>query len=262
MSRSLAGPGRSRRRRFFLDNLKRVLKIVPNEKIVPCRSETMATTRTNVHPRSKRTRRSEAKVRDAEDIKYKMPGSVSLSYADADLDLDYNSLNPHYSYKSMKMIRCQHCVWFLDSVTLLDEMRWRERAGNADLLRSGRSQRRPFPVVVFDSRAIRIPLKTRWGTVPTGHDLDEEGRATILRVPGTPKPGRRTVQIDNRRTDPPVGSSIDELWMRILLGTAEILWATTQPAPLALSFVRWAGPGMDAEVLDILKRRNVKGSSW
>ncbi len=44
------------------------------------------------------------------------------SDADADLDLDYNSLNPHFEYID-EDTHTRHVVWFLDGVTLLNEMR-------------------------------------------------------------------------------------------------------------------------------------------
>ena len=42
--------------------------------------------------------------------------------ADADLDLDYNSLNPHFEYID-EDAHTRHVVWFLDGVTLLNELR-------------------------------------------------------------------------------------------------------------------------------------------
>ena len=44
------------------------------------------------------------------------------SDADADLDLDYDSLNPHFEYIDEDDNQ-RHVVWFLDAVTVLNEMR-------------------------------------------------------------------------------------------------------------------------------------------
>src|SRR5208283_4063829 len=42
--------------------------------------------------------------------------------ADADLDLDYDSLNPHFEYIDEDLNQ-RHVVWFLDGVTILNQLR-------------------------------------------------------------------------------------------------------------------------------------------
>ena len=46
---------------------------------------------------------------------------ISARDSDADVDFDYDSLNPHFSYLDDSNLR--HDVWFLDAVTALNEMR-------------------------------------------------------------------------------------------------------------------------------------------
>ena len=50
------------------------------------------------------------------------------SDADADLDLDYDALNPHFEYIDEDTNQ-RHVVWFLDAVSLLDEMRAARQLG-------------------------------------------------------------------------------------------------------------------------------------
>ncbi len=113
-------PGPIASQTWFLNNLKRVLKDVPKEKII-CAVGNYGYRLEDVDSRPEGPETSQA-----EGAGYGGPeragGLAEASDADADLDLDYNSLNPHYSFIDVdKHVR--HVVWFLDGVTVLDEMR-------------------------------------------------------------------------------------------------------------------------------------------
>ncbi len=113
-------PGPVASQNWFIGNLQRVLKMVPKEKII-CAVGNYGYDWTLSIPDPKDPRHPKPKVLDTEDL------SVSdawqrASDADADLDLDYDSLNPHYEYIDEDNNQ-RHVVWFLDGVSLLDEMR-------------------------------------------------------------------------------------------------------------------------------------------
>ncbi len=73
------------------------------------------------HPKGSQQASRSRKVLDTEDL----PVSEAwqrASDADADLDLDYDTLNPHFEYIDEDTNQ-RHVVWFLDGVTVLNEMR-------------------------------------------------------------------------------------------------------------------------------------------
>jgi cellulose synthase/poly-beta-1,6-N-acetylglucosamine synthase-like glycosyltransferase/peptidoglycan/xylan/chitin deacetylase (PgdA/CDA1 family)/spore germination protein YaaH len=250
---SMPGPVASQT--FFLDNLRRVLKIVPKEKIV-CAVGNYGYDWTMSIPDPKDKKHPDPKIVDAEDITVQEAWQRA-SDADADLDLDYNSLNPHYSYID-EDDHVQHVVWFLDSVTLLDEMRGARELGiqTFALWALGKEDRSLWSI--WDKPSSPDSLNAL-GTVPPGHDLDDEGVGDILRVTGTPKPGKRTVQIDTDETDPRRQLIIDERMDAYPL-SYQLRFYGYHPGELALSFDDGPDPAWTPKILDILKRKNVKGT--
>src|ERR1019366_2859473 len=105
---------------------KRVLKVVPKEKII-CGLGNYGYdwTMSIVDPKNKK--HPKPKILNTDDITVQEAWQRAAD-ADADLDLDYNSLNPHFSYID-EDDHVRHVVWFLDSVTVLDEMRGARELG-------------------------------------------------------------------------------------------------------------------------------------
>ena len=161
----------------------------------------MATTGLSPSPlrRNAATEPAKPQVVDTEDL------SVSdawqrASDADADLDLDYNSLNPHFEYIDEDANQ-RHVVWFLDGVTLLNEMRAARELGlqTFALWRLGSEDSSLWNV--WDKPSNPESLQDL-GSVQPGHDVDAEGEGDILRVTGLPQPGKRTVANRHRRDRP------------------------------------------------------------
>jgi hypothetical protein len=179
------------------------------------------------------------------------------SDANADLDLDYNSLNPHYSFiDEDKHIR--HVVWFLDAVTLLDEMRGARALGlqTFALWSLGEEDRSLWNV--WDKPSSSRSLD-RAECVPPGHDLDDEGSGDIIRITGTPKPGKRIVELDTDETDPRRKLIIDEHMDSYPL-SYQVEHYGYHPGEVALSFDDGPDPTWTPKILDILKKKNVKGT--
>ncbi len=113
-------PGPIASQPWFVGNLARVLKVVPKEKLI-CAVGNYGYDWTLSIPDPKDRHHPKPKVVSTDDL------SVSdawerASDADADLDLDYDTLNPHFEYIDEDTNQ-RHVVWFLDAVSVLDEMR-------------------------------------------------------------------------------------------------------------------------------------------
>src|SRR5665213_3069079 len=199
-------PGPIAAQTWFLGNLARVLKVVPREKLI-CAIGNYGYDWTLSIPDPKDRKHPKPNVIDTEDL------SVSdvwqrASDADADLNLDYDTLNPHFEYIDDDTHQ-RHVVWFLDGVTVLDELSGARALGlqTFALWRLGEEDSSLWNV--WDKPSAPASLQAL-GTVQPGHDVDTEGEGDIIRVTGLPKPGKRTVQVDTDEPDPRKKLIIDE----------------------------------------------------
>jgi peptidoglycan-N-acetylglucosamine deacetylase len=248
-------PGPVASQPWFLDNLKRVLKVVPKEKII-CAVGNYGYDWTMSIPDPKDKKHPQPKVLDTVDL-HVQDVWQQASDADADLDLDYDSLNPHFSYiDEDKHVR--HVVWFLDSVTLLDEMRGARELGIQTfvLWRLGEEDRSLWSI--WDKPSNPDSLNAL-NSAPPGHDLDDEGTGDIIRITGTPKPGKRIVQVDTDEPDPRRKLIIDEHMESYPLGY-RVEHYGYHPGEVALSFDDGPDPAWTPKILDILKEKKVKGT--
>ena len=118
--------------------------------------------------------------------------TISARDSSAEIQFDPVSLNPYFSYEEDGV---KHDVWFLDAVTMFNEMQvtddWRPR-GYA-LWRLG-----------MEDPGVWSLLGKRYGeatvdglkTLNAGADVDYDGKGEILRVVGTPHPGLRDMTLD------------------------------------------------------------------
>ncbi len=252
-------PGPIASQDWFIGNLRRVLKIVPKEKLI-CAVGNYGydwTLSIPAAPKGKRVRNlPKPEVVDTEDL------SVSDAWqraadADADLDLDYNSLNPHYEYIDEDNNQ-RHVVWFLDGVTLLNEMRAAHQLGlqTFALWRLGSEDSSLWNV--WDKATNPASLQAL-GSVQPGHDVDNEGEGDILRVTGLPQAGKRTVEIDTDEPDPRKTLIIDE-HMDVYPHTYTVRYYGYNPKAVALSFDDGPDPKWTPRILDILKQKGVNGT--
>jgi cellulose synthase/poly-beta-1,6-N-acetylglucosamine synthase-like glycosyltransferase/peptidoglycan/xylan/chitin deacetylase (PgdA/CDA1 family)/spore germination protein YaaH len=248
-------PGPIASQTWFLNNLKRVMKFVPKEKII-CAVGNYGFDWTMSIPDPKDKKNSKPKVLNTDDLSVQEAWQRA-SDADADLDLDYDSLNPHYSFIDEDE-HVRHVVWFLDSVTLLDEMRGARALGLQTFALWSLGQEDRSLWSIWDKPSSPDSLNAL-GLVPPGHDLDDEGTGDIIRVTGTPKPGKRTIQIDTDETDPRRQLIIDEHMDEYPL-SYKVEHYGYHPGVVALSFDDGPDPTWTPKILDILKRKNVKGT--
>jgi cellulose synthase/poly-beta-1,6-N-acetylglucosamine synthase-like glycosyltransferase/peptidoglycan/xylan/chitin deacetylase (PgdA/CDA1 family)/spore germination protein YaaH len=248
-------PGPVASQKWFLGNLQRVLKIVPKQKII-CAVGSYGYDWTLSIPDPKKGKHQKPKVLDTEDL------SVSdawqrASDADADLDLDYDSLNPHYEYIDEDKNQ-RHVVWFLDGVSLLDEMRGARALGlqTFALWRLGEEDNSLWNI--WDKPSAPESLQAL-SKVQPGHDVDAEGDGDILRVTGLPQAGSRTVTVDTDETDPRK-KLIDDEHMDVYPRSYTIEQYGYHPNEVALSFDDGPDPKWTPRILDVLKQYNVKAT--
>jgi len=244
-------PGPVASQDWFVGNLRRVLKIVPKEKLI-CAVGNYGYDWTMSIPNPKDRRHSKPEVVNTEDL------SVSdawqrASDANADLDLDDDSLNPHFEYIDEDN-NVRHVVWFLDGVTLLNEMRAARELGlqTFALWRLGEEDSSLWNV--WDKPSAPESLK-ELGAVQPGHDVDTEGEGDILRVVGLPHGGKRTVIIDGDEPDPRKKLIVDE-HMDVYPRTYTVQQYGYHPHEVALSFDDGPDPKWTPKILDILKQKH------
>jgi cellulose synthase/poly-beta-1,6-N-acetylglucosamine synthase-like glycosyltransferase/peptidoglycan/xylan/chitin deacetylase (PgdA/CDA1 family)/spore germination protein YaaH len=250
-------PGPIASQDWFVSNLTRVLKSVPKKKLICALGNYGYDWTLSIPPAAKRGHKQQKpEVLNTEDL----PVSDAwqrASDADADLNLDYDSLNPHFDYIDEDNNQ-RHVVWFLDAVTLLNEMRAARQLGlqTFALWRLGSEDSslwnmwdKPSNPASLDALALVEP----------GHDVDAEGEGDIMRVTGLPQSGKRTVQIDTDEPDPRKKLIIDE-HMDVYPQTYTVSYYGYHPNQVALSFDDGPDPKWTPRILDILKKENVNGT--
>jgi cellulose synthase/poly-beta-1,6-N-acetylglucosamine synthase-like glycosyltransferase/spore germination protein YaaH/peptidoglycan/xylan/chitin deacetylase (PgdA/CDA1 family) len=248
-------PGPVASQNWFIGNLQRVLKVVPKEKLI-CAVGNYGYDWTLSIPDPKDPKHQKPQVLDTQDL------SVSEAWqgaadADADLDLNYDSLNPHFEYIDEDTNQ-RHVVWFLDAVSLLDEMRAARQLGlqTFALWRLGEEDRSLWNI--WDRPSNPDSLQDL-GSVLPGHDVDTEGEGDILRVVAPPQSGKRTVTVDTDEPDPRKKLIVDE-HMDVYPRTYTIEQYGYHSNEVAISFDDGPDPKWTPKILDILKQKNVKGA--
>lgn len=252
-----SNPGPVASQEWFLANLTRVLKAVPKEKLICALGNYGYDWTLSIPPQTRRgSKHRKPQVVDTEDV------SVSEAWqrasdADADLDLDYNSLNPHFEYIDEDNNQ-RHVVWFLDGVTLLNEMRAARQLGlqTFALWRLGTEDSSLWNV--WDKPSNPASLDAL-GPVAPGHGLDIEGEGDIMRVTGLPREGKRTVEVDTDEPDPRKKLIIDE-HMDVYPQNYTVSYYGYRPNQVALSFDDGPDPKWTPRILDVLHKKNVKGT--
>jgi cellulose synthase/poly-beta-1,6-N-acetylglucosamine synthase-like glycosyltransferase/peptidoglycan/xylan/chitin deacetylase (PgdA/CDA1 family)/spore germination protein YaaH len=254
---SLPGPVASQE--WFVNNLRRVLTFVPKEKLI-CAIGNYGYDWTLSIPNPKDHRKghkpAKSKVIDTEDLSV-AEALQRASDADADLDLDYNSLNPHFEYIDEDLNQ-RHVVWFLDGVTVLNELRAARALGlqTFALWRLGEEDSSLWNI--WDRPTSPDSLQAL-GSVQPGHSIDNEGDGDIIRVTGLPQPGKRTVTVDTDEPDSRRKLIVDE-HMDAYPRTYTIQQYGYHPKQVAISFDDGPDPKWTPKILDILRDKGVKAT--
>jgi peptidoglycan-N-acetylglucosamine deacetylase len=252
-------PGPIADQEWFTGNLTRVLKIVPKEKLI-CAVGNYGYDWTLSIPvpakRSSAHMTPKPEVLKTEDL-HVSDAWQRASDAEVDLDLEDNSLNPHYEYIDEDTNQ-RHVVWFLDGVTMLNELRAARQLGLSTfaLWRLGMEDNSMWNI--WDKPSSPDSLQAL-NSVPSGHDIDIEGEGDIMRVTGLPQPGKRTVTLDTGETDPRVKEIVDE-HMDVYPRSYIVEYYGYHPNQVAISFDDGPDPKWTPKILDILKQKGVKGT--
>ncbi len=257
-----SNPGPVASQEWFIGNLARVLKVVPKNKLICALGNYGYDWTMSIPARLKRGSRKAAKpqVLNTEDL------SVSdvwqeASDADADLDLDYDALNPHFEYIDEDAHQ-RHVVWFLDGVTVLDEMRGARQLGlqTFALWRLGTEDSSLWNIWDKPSspESLQVLGSDKPGVQP-GHDVDVTGEGDIMRITGLPQNGRRTVEVDTDEPDPRKKLIVDE-HMDVYPRNFSVEYYGYHPNEVSLSFDDGPDPEWTPKILDILKQKHVTGT--
>jgi cellulose synthase/poly-beta-1,6-N-acetylglucosamine synthase-like glycosyltransferase/peptidoglycan/xylan/chitin deacetylase (PgdA/CDA1 family)/spore germination protein YaaH len=252
-------PGPIASQDWFVANLKNVLAQVPKDKII-CDVGSYGYDWTMSLPPApepaKKGHRAPAvkpfkpQVVNASDMSTQAVWQAA-SDSGSEVDLDDASLNPHFTYDDEDNHQ-RHQVWFLDGVTVLNEMRAARQLGlqTFALWRLGSEDQSMWKI--WDQPMKANPVKDL-ADVPPGWDLDIEGSGDIMHVSGSPRSGSRTLTIDDstRLVDSEEISHYPLSYMVTYFGY--------HPKKVALSFDDGPDPEWTPKILDVLKKLNVKG---
>lgn len=250
---------------WFLSNLKNVMKTVPKEKIICALGSygydwTMSLPPVGgpAPPKDRHGRRKTQnestfvpKVIIAEN-KTTQEAWQSAADSGSEVDLDDASRNPHFAFDD-EDANVRHQIWFLDAVTVYNEMRaardlglqtfalWRLGSEDASLWR------------IWDNPGKANPVSDLAAVAP-GWSVDIEGQGDIMRVSGAPRAGHRSLTIDDD------SKQIDSEVMSSYPLSYEVRYFGYNPKKLALTFDDGPDPEWTPKILDILKKYNVKGT--
>jgi cellulose synthase/poly-beta-1,6-N-acetylglucosamine synthase-like glycosyltransferase/peptidoglycan/xylan/chitin deacetylase (PgdA/CDA1 family)/spore germination protein YaaH len=252
-----SGPGPIASQDWFIDNLKAALKTVPKEKIIcAIGSYGYDWTTTLPVPTKKGPKRQAEKVLSSVNLSTQEAWQEAYD-SDSQIDLDDDTLNVHFAYDDVDA-HVRHHVWFLDAVTVLNQMRAARELGiqTYALWRLGQEDNSLWKI--WDTPLRADPNKDLAHVEP-GYDVDTEGEGDILRVTRKPQNGERDVAMDD-------DSSVPQHYRMILqesMHSYPLSYTVTQygyhPKKVALSFDDGPDPVWTPRILDVLKKYNVKG---
>ncbi|HVC46151.1 MAG TPA: glycosyltransferase, partial [Terracidiphilus sp.] len=249
-----SSPGPIAGQDWFIANLRRVLMVVPKQKLICALGNYGYDWSMSIPPKPRRGHRAQTpKVVDTDVLDHVADAWQRASDANADLDLDPKSLNPHFEYID-EDDNVRHVVWFLDGVTILNEMRAARELGlqTFALWRLGSEDSSMWNVWDKPTNAASL---NALGSLQPGHDVDSEGAGDILRVTGLPRPGKRTVEADPDETDPRKKLIVDEHMVQYP-HTYTVQYYGYHPHEVAISFDDGPDPRWTPQILDILKAKH------
>ena len=254
-------PGPIASQDWFLDNLKQVLKTVPKEKVICSLGSygyDWATALPAEAPAGKTPKKpAPEKVLRAEYVSTQQAWQTAVD-SDSQIDLDDDSLNVHFAYDDVDAHE-RHHVWFLDAVTILNQMRAARTLGiqTYALWRLGSEDNSMWKI--WDHPITSDPVK-ELAQVEPGYDVDTEGEGDILRVTRDPQNGKRIVTMDDDDSVPVDYRMITQESMASYPLSYTVEQYGYHPNKVALSFDDGPDPEWTPKILDILKQYNVKGT--
>jgi cellulose synthase/poly-beta-1,6-N-acetylglucosamine synthase-like glycosyltransferase/peptidoglycan/xylan/chitin deacetylase (PgdA/CDA1 family)/spore germination protein YaaH len=252
---------------WFENNLRAAMKVVPQQKIICSIGSYGYDWTTALPPPEPPHRRGHRYRKPKPAAPPEVINTVMLSTqeawqeasdSDAHIELDDDSLNPHFAYDDDDA-KVRHDVWFLDAVTALNQMRVARALGlrTFALWRLGSEDDSLWKI--WDSPLHANPVKDL-ATVLPGQDVDTEGDGDILRVTGFPQSGHRTLTMDDDKTIPSQYLSVVSETMDSYPLPYTVSQYGYHPKEVAITFDDGPDPEWTPKILDILKKYDVKGT--
>jgi cellulose synthase/poly-beta-1,6-N-acetylglucosamine synthase-like glycosyltransferase/peptidoglycan/xylan/chitin deacetylase (PgdA/CDA1 family)/spore germination protein YaaH len=256
---SAGEPGPIASQDWFVDNLQQILKVVPKEKVI-CSVGSYGydwTTALPADPVKKGAKIPAPKVLSAGMISTQEAWQEA-SDSGADVELEPDSLNAHFAYDDDDA-HVRHQIWFLDAVTVLNEMRAVRELGlqTFALWRLGSEDSSLWKI--WDRPTATDPLKAL-ATMDPGYDVDDEGEGDVLRVTKKPQPGHRTMVLDDDDQVPVPYKTIAKETVTSYPLPYTIEQYGYRKNQVALSFDDGPDPEWTPKILDILKQYGVRGT--
>lgn len=247
-------PGPVASQDWFLKNLSDMLKVVPKEKLICAVGSYGYDWQMSLPDASnagKHAKKFVPKVLNTMDL---TAGDAWQAASDSgsEVDLDDASGNPHYAYDDEDQ-HIRHQVWFLDAVTIYNEMRAARQLGLQTFALWRLGSEDPSMWRIWDNPFRANPI-TDLASVPPGWGLDIQGEGDIMRVSGALRAGKRQLTIDDD------SKLIDSEVMSVYPTSYEVNYFGYQPKKLAISFDDGPDPEWTPKILDVLKQYNVKGT--
>ncbi|MEO7029367.1 MAG: polysaccharide deacetylase family protein [Acidobacteriaceae bacterium] len=255
---------------WFADNLRAALKVIPHEKIICGIGSYGYDWQTALPLPPPAARKGARKAKPKSSAPVAEPNVLTVnnvstqeawqaaSESGAGINLDEDSLNPHFGYDDIDA-KVRHHVWFLDAVTVLNQMRVARALGlqTFALWRLGSEDDSLWKI--WDSPLKTDPMKALTAVSP-GQDVDTEGDGDILRVTRGPQPGHRTLQMDDDKTIPSQYLSVISETMDSYPLPYTLAQYGYHPRQVAITFDDGPDPEWTPKILDILKQKNVKAT--
>ena len=251
-------PGPIASQDWFIQNLKDVLKVVPKEKIICSIGSYGYDWTTTLPPPPKKGQKPQP-----EKVLSSIPLSTQEAWQEAydsesQIDLDDDSLNVHFAYDDEDR-HVRHYVWFLDAVTVLNEMRAARALGiqTYALWRLGQEDNSLWKI--WDAPLHADPTKDLAHVEP-GYDVDTEGEGDILRITRKPQNGERNITMDDDKSVLPQYRMVTQESMHSYPLSYTVGQYGYHPREVAISFDDGPDPIWTPRILDVLKKYNVSGT--
>ncbi|MDP9052386.1 MAG: polysaccharide deacetylase family protein, partial [Acidobacteriota bacterium] len=253
------GPGPIAAQDWFVDNLKQALKVAPKEKIICSIGSYGYDWQTTIPPAAKH---KGGKVHEGKSLQT-LEMSTQAAWqaaedADAQVELDPDSLNAHFAYDDNDE-HVRHQVWFLDAVTVLNEMRAARELGiqTYALWRLGSEDNSLWKI--WDKPVASDPVK-ELAQVEPGYDVDTENDGDILHITRKPQIGQRLVTMDDDDSIPVGYRNITAESFSQYPLSYTVEQTGYHPMEVALTFDDGPDPSWTPKILKILKQYHVVGT--
>jgi peptidoglycan-N-acetylglucosamine deacetylase len=252
-------PGPIAAQDWFTDNLKAALKVAPKEKIICSIGSYGYDWQTTIPPAPKKKggKAPEGKPLLTQEMSTQDAWQKAED-ADAQIALDPDSLNVHFAYDDDDE-HVRHQVWFLDAVTVLNQMRAARSLGirTFALWRLGSEDNSLWKI--WDAPIHADPVKDL-AQVEPGYDVDTEGDGDILHISRKPQIGERVVTMDDDDSIPVGYRSVTAETFTQYPLSYTVEQTGYRPKEVALSFDDGPDPTWTPPILKILKEKHVVGT--